>query len=373
MQRSLVNAVKASVRGLVSPALLKCGYFDRALRSGGDRAVVLMYHRVTEPLRSEGSGPGYPVGVRPGVFERQIAYIASQMHPIGMLDLVRALERGDPVPPGTVAVTFDDGYHDNYLHAYPVLRHYGVPATLFLATGHVGTDRAFWWERVIQAVLHTKVTKIDVPSLLGIAPHRRGAVSPALRSQKGKAHAIQRLTEILSDLPAGELGRALERVEAALGAPGGNVSPVPMLSWNEVRAMASNGIEVGAHTVTHPNLARISMDAMVYEISTSKSDIESRVGQPVYGFAVPYGQAGYWSAATVSAVRAAGFRYMCLASQGVVQRGSDPFSIDRVSVPDSLELMLWKMRKYGTRARVARTAPHTSSNGRGRISPQAGP
>jgi peptidoglycan/xylan/chitin deacetylase (PgdA/CDA1 family) len=359
MRRGLVNAIKTSVRGLVSPALLNLGYFDRALRSGRDRAVVLMYHRVAEPLRID--GPSYAVGVRPAVFERQIAYIASRMRPIGMPDLVQALECGDPVPPGTVAVTFDDGYRDSYVYAYPILRGYRVPATIFLTTGYIGTARAFWWERVTQAVLHTKVTTIELSTLLAGPPAGGSPALLPLRSQSSKAHAIQRLTHVLSDLPAGQLDLELERLEAALGAPGMNVPRVPMLSWHEVRDMAGNGIEFGAHTVNHPNLARSSADAMVYEISTSKKEVESQVGQPVYGFAVPFGQPGHWSAATVNAVRRAGFRYMCLASQGVVRRGSDPFSILRVSVPDSLEHMLWKMRRYAARPPVASTARQTCS------------
>jgi hypothetical protein len=142
-----VDGVKYSVRRFAARFLFASGaigaYRRLALRN---RAVVLMYHRVM-PREEPASAAFEGIRVDPATFELQMAYLRKHFHLLALVDLRLHLWKRIPFPPNSCLVTFDDGWRDNYIHAYPVLNRYEIPAVVFLTVGHIGTRKRFWQDR----------------------------------------------------------------------------------------------------------------------------------------------------------------------------------------------------------------------------------
>jgi len=105
------------------------------------KALVIFYHCVKDEANS------YLRPTKVADFERQMRYLSKTYSPISLERVAQHVRDGTSLPPRAIAVTFDDGYRDNYENAYPVLREYSIPATVFLATGFIGTGEIPRWER----------------------------------------------------------------------------------------------------------------------------------------------------------------------------------------------------------------------------------
>jgi len=258
------------------------------------QVVVVAYHRVLsekddfEPLNTR-------TRMDTRAFESQLRYLSQNFEIISLGELAQCLLERKALPGKAVVVTFDDGWKDSYLLAYPILRKYGVPATIFLATGYVGTGKPFWWHKVLYVLRQSTVKRLDLGEL--------GCYS--LQSEADRSRAAPMIIEELKRLPEQEKELLLEKLAT--------ISQVEIpeesghrlvLSWEEVQEMSRNGIDFGAHSVTHPILTRVSLRQARWEISQSKRDIERRIGKAVNFFAYPD---GVFNAEVAKAVEESGF------------------------------------------------------------------
>ena len=123
-------------------------------RRTGPSARILYYHRVNDD-----NDPFFPA-ISTELFDRQMQYISRLYWVVSLADLVGHLN-GGPVET-VVSVTFDDGYQDNYLSAYPILKKYGIPATIFLTTGSIDSREPVWFEQLLQALKETSREYVDI-------------------------------------------------------------------------------------------------------------------------------------------------------------------------------------------------------------------
>lgn len=241
----------------------------------GSQVAILLYHRVA--AREDNWSLE---SVSPETFEQHIKYLRRSYEFLSLNGLAQCMRQEKPLPQKAVVVTFDDGYKDNYLHAYPILKKYSIPATIFLTSGHIGTGKLFWWDRVSYFVQHATVNHLDMERL----------GSYLLASDDDKLRAGSVIIEKLKVLPEDVKNSLIEEL-----ADGCRVS-IPaeigkdfILSWDEVMEMNGHGIEFGAHSVNHPVLVNLPPDEARWEISQSKKDIEEKLRQPVTTFAYPNG------------------------------------------------------------------------------------
>ncbi len=254
------------------------------------QVAILIYHRVSPKLDSWSLNPLSPL-----IFSEQIEYFRENYEILPLEYLSRLIRDGGSLPEKAVAITFDDGYNDNFRYAYPVLKKYNIPATIFLSTGYINTDNLFWWDKISYIINNTFVEHL---SLIGIGCF-------FLRSDKEKFPAknviierLKNLTELKKNKLIDELIKIAD-VEIPIGL--GNKL---ILSWDEIRDMSLNGISFGAHTVNHPILTNMPISQAKWEIIKSKRDIENQLGKEISLFSYPNGN---YSPDILELVKNAGF------------------------------------------------------------------
>jgi peptidoglycan/xylan/chitin deacetylase (PgdA/CDA1 family) len=323
------------------------GPLNRALHSirsmtirGRGRAVILLYHRVTDLA----SDPQW-LSVPPRLFAEHLELLKRHYRPHSLDQLCRGLSTGK-LPRRTVVVTFDDGYADNLLEAKPLLERFDVPATVFVATGKVDGETEFWWDELEGLLIGTP----DLPASLDLTLHGRThswslAQSPEEYPQIADSgrwnvthssdptprhRAYRELAPIIRELDTETRESVLRDIAGWAGVARGVRSSHRALRPDEVAQLASGGlIEVGAHTVTHPVLSRLSVDEQRREIRGSRERLEALLGHPVNSFSYPFGTRSDYTEETVAAVRDAGFTCACSNFPGLVRSGTDAFQLPR--------------------------------------------
>jgi peptidoglycan/xylan/chitin deacetylase (PgdA/CDA1 family) len=283
----------------------------------GRVGAVLMYHRV-HPDRS---GPGWRLERRH--FRAQIEHLTRHYRVLHLGEMVEALARRRPLPPGAVAVTFDDGYRDNATEAFPVLAERRCPATIFLTSGYLGTTQTMWWDKLQYVLGATRLARPEVERIL--------AEKHELPPPDWQAGNAEGLVLVLKRVPEAEKQAAVERIAADLGVdPRANAAD-RMMSWDEARALAASGlVTMGAHSVTHRNLKHLPLAEARREIAESKARIERELGRPCDFFAYPFGNpANDFTGAVKSAVGEAGFRAAFTVVLGLVRPGDDLLALPR--------------------------------------------
>ena len=287
-----------SVRSLAIRGLAGMLYHSRLLGAVSSAAAlrrapgfaILTFHRIND------EGDPFLPAMPTAVFAARMEHIARHYVVLTVEELTERLQRGR-LPRRAVALAFDDGYRDNLTHAAPILARYGLPATIFVATGYIGTPELPWFDRLALAV--KAATRPDLPLTaerilpLGSTPARLQALDEALRH--------------LKRLPDEERRRQLEPLIAALR-PGAPERPKRfMLTWDEVDALRGLGFSIGAHTVSHPILSRVSPDQAWQEIHGSKLAIEKALGASPRAFAYPNGGPDHYNETVTRLVGQAGF------------------------------------------------------------------
>ncbi len=282
------------------------------------QASVLMYHNV-----SSGDPPWHMSAVKPEDFEREIIYLQKVAKIVPLHQLFDWLIGGRDIPSKAVCITFDDGYKDNYTFAYPILRKYNVPATIFLATGYIGGS-SWQSEKARFAVWNTGVEEFEVG----------GLGRYCLRSPDDRLVVMNKIETGLMKLPEREKNLMVETLLKVLDVslPSG-IGEGLSLSWDEVIEMNQNGISFGAHTVTHTSLTRLPIEKAREEIVQSKKEIEKRLGMPCTLFAYPNGE---FDAKIIECLEEEGFTGAVTTIPRTITKQINPFMLNRINAGSDL-------------------------------------
>ncbi len=218
-------------------------------------------------------------------------------------------------------VTFDDGYRDNFLFAFPILKELGIPATIFLATGYIGTGDIPWYDKVRLAFKLTACKRVSFAGL--------GGPEGSLETQDQKLQVLARSLNWLRGLDEQTRSRTLEQVYRELRVPASLTLPNTMLAWDDVRRMSKEGVTFGAHTITHPVLASLPRRELEREILGSKKTVEDRLQLPVRHFAYPFGKNFDYGPVAKQVVQDAGFATAVTTVYGVNGPAEDRFELKR--------------------------------------------
>lgn len=320
--------------------------WPRAVRRLRDRFVpeglILLYHRVTD----SDSDPWSLCVTRRHVAEH-LEVLQRYADPMTLQHLAHGRYPRKRAR-RAVAVTFDDGYADNLHSAKPLLERYGIPATIFVTSGYVESEREFWWDELERLLLQpgtlpeSATVRINGNSFrweLGESArysedeyrrHRGWRVNHAAPTPRHSLYYS--LWKLLGPLAEDKRRSVLDQLLAWSGAEPGGRSTHPSLSVAELLSLNQGHlIEIGSHTVTHPFLSTLPAALQRDEIQRSKSWLEKMLSSPVTSFAYPHGDYG---TGTIAMVREAEYTCACSTFVGSVRRCSDRFQLPRMVVQD---------------------------------------
>lgn len=287
-------AAREKVRRETGAASLKTRLARGACRLGLHRASsrlrpqalnILMYHRVL-PL-SQAMENSFDAMVMPrDEFEGQMAYLARNCAVLSLSEAVEQLRAG-ALPRRAVVVTFDDGYADNYTHAWPVLKEYAIPATFFLVSGAIDRTVTLWWDEIAEFVRTHAVTGIDETEARNM-PEWAARVLRRLNGGESPQRVSRSLVDAMNAASPHERRCVLEIVRSRVDTQIA-LSDL-MLTWEQVERMSASGMEFGAHTVSHVFMDESDEREARREIEGSIRTLEQRLGRPVTSFSYPRGR-----------------------------------------------------------------------------------
>jgi peptidoglycan/xylan/chitin deacetylase (PgdA/CDA1 family) len=286
----------------------------------GGNLTVLFFHRVF--ATRDALMTGEPTAES---FERMLGWLKSQFRMLPLDEAVR-LRAENRLPAGSAALSFDDGYRDNFEVAAPILQRHGVPATFFIASGFLDGG-LMWSDGVAEAIRHAKADTLDVPEL--------ALQGLPLHDWPARGAAVAMLLQRLKYLPFAERDQAVQAVERACGTERPRDL---MMSSEQVRGLARQGFGIGGHTCHHPILMALPDAEAEREITQGRAQLQACIDAPVPLFAYPNGRAGKdYDDRHRAMVQRAGFAAGFSTEPGVCHAGSDPWALPRFTPWDRSE------------------------------------
>lgn len=348
--------LKSHVRDILSSLPAGAALSDYLIRR---EHPVFMFHRILpagEPCYAD------EMTATPKVLDEFLTWLRQHYEIVPLPELSRVAPKASPRPRPLCGITFDDGWQDNYEHAFPVLRKHQVPVTIFLATGFIGTSRRLWQDRLWRS-LEVGSGKFD-PAEVAAKLWGRFPWCPVLRAGDITVAGLRRILMRCNNQDAEAFVSSLEELTGQAFA----ADERGFLTWSEVAEMEKGGIEFGSHTHNHTLLTTVSPAHSSEEILQSKRALESHLDRSVRSFSYPWGrtighitrqveQAGFECAVTAEISYRNGVANPYLISRipvsgPVLTRGSDRFEPAKARVSFALS----QMRAKGGRS----AAPHPS-------------
>ena len=305
------------------------------------RGLILMYHRIAE----EQFDP-WNLCVTPNNFREQLEILGSApLRVMHLRELAGAVASGR-IPRRSVVITFDDGYLDNLENGRPILERFGLPATVFIASGYIGSEGEFWWDAMERVLLmpgklperfeivlegersswelngDATWTEADAERYRDWRPY-----TPALTARQRLYQELRKL--VLNASPAERARVIAELLDWAAIQPGARPKRKILDDEGLRRLAADDLIDIGGHSISHPELANLTVPEQDHELRASKDRLEQILGRKVTALAYPHGSC---SADTKRLASAAGYGFACGTQRRSVQRGVDRWELPRVGV-----------------------------------------
>lgn len=243
--------------------------------------AIFTLHRV-EPQQQLSFDPNAHLSITPKFLEQSIlALKAKGYKAIALSDLPKHLMDPNPVQPVAV-FTLDDGYRNNFEYALPVFKKHDIPFTVFACSGFVTRTHSMWWETVAQLVHKADHLNYD----LGLGPRTLKAARPS-----EKYNLFCWLAHDMMSSQQSESIEILNQLASEHGINAADIADQLIMNERELKQLSNEPLAgIGAHTISHANLSRLSEDMLKSELTQSQDDICSIVGEKPSTFAFPYGK-----------------------------------------------------------------------------------
>lgn len=274
------------------------------------RLVILRYHSVREdPAKLDAYIPS-SITHSTSAFRAQVEYVARTCQPVTLDHVPEFIAGTRPIPKRAVAITFDDGYRDNYEIAAPILEEHGIRGVFYIATSSV-EGRPLWFVRLRYWMIQAK---ISWPEFL------KASGSCASLTEPEREKVIDQLDHT------------------------GSVSQTFTMTWAQARDLQSRGHVLGSHTVNHPNVAKVPRNEMRIELEESRKRLEFELAKPILHFSYPNPiLSPHWTEETVEASRKAGYSTAVTSDDGCVVRGTEVLALPRQSAGGKFEEFVWNL------------------------------
>lgn len=283
------------------------------------KILCLLYHKVNDVKDNI-----YNLAVSPGEFEKHIRYLQQNYR------ILRFEEDWEDISEDSVVITFDDGYADNFLYALPVLEKYKVPATVFVSSGNIGTDREFWWDEIgrILTIQESYPGRFHLQDHLyeytwdTVTKYQRRELAKTLRWLLRMEADDFRIKDWVEQL----------KIWAGTASDTGRYANLS-LSKEQLAGMADSPyITIGAHTVRHLSLGALSDADQEYEIADSVNYLEKESGRKIEVFSYPFGSGRDYNKKTLEICKKIGIKKAATTKEALWNKSDNLLEIPRFSV-----------------------------------------
>jgi peptidoglycan/xylan/chitin deacetylase (PgdA/CDA1 family) len=321
--------MKSLIENLLAFILYYSGSIKVLRNKGRKYAKILAFHSVSNNENYFVKGTN--MWVSASLFVELCAYIRKYYNIISLQKFVESLKEGK-IPERSVVITFDDGFADNYHFAYPILKKFQIPATIFLTTEAIDNRKPIWIQK-----LNYLVNEFGVDEIIGkirdsskyayfersIGSGNSDNVSPKqleqfLTYKIAKNHRQEFLTELYS-----EFDISMEDIFS---------SKSVFLSWEEIKKMQADGICFGNHGKSHTPFSVLSKDDQIAEVLNSKSTIVQHLDQDFMPFAYPFGQKRDFTNVTKQIVDEAGHSCILTAMSTLNHANTSRMELGRIVI-----------------------------------------
>jgi peptidoglycan/xylan/chitin deacetylase (PgdA/CDA1 family) len=330
-------SIRRSAKNAAKKIFVASGALRFAQKMADPAAVVLRYHSIQDQPDQFATTIGVDSIHATSIFERHMELIAERFNAVSMDDVVLFLTGQKSLPQRAVAITFDDGYKDNFRYAAPILNRLGIPATFYVLVDSVDRSKAPWYCLLRQAFWTARNPRWADPSTGAI----HDLSDPTIRD-----------TAFLDAAGLCAKASATER-DALVKTATTSLDPTPfpgeqdlMMTWEDARTLRKSGHIVGSHTMTHPNVAHVTAADARRELSDSKTKLEKELGEAVNHFSYPHPALNpQWNESTLKATQELGYTAAVTTTGGAVRAGARPLAIPRTYIPRAEAEFLWHIER----------------------------
>lgn len=319
---------------------MKSQILYRLKKKLANTGVILMYHQVATPPCDP-----WQLAVSPENFEAQLSILKKNFNVVSLDEMIRNL-KGLPFGRRMIAITFDDGFRDNYYTAAPLLEKYKLPASFFIATKLINSEGMFWWDMIQHLILYTeKLPGVLDITILGKSFHYELAseslLTDSLRNEISKwnyelpipnkrVELYYKIWEQLKPLSIADRDDIIEKLKAWAGKSYTDPGLAGVMNFGQLDNLSKSTLfTIGAHTVNHPALAPQTSEEQIFEIQQSKKMLEGWLNKEVSSFAYPYGN---YDSVTLSLIKESGLHNAVTTAEEPALRSSGVFELPRYQV-----------------------------------------
>ena len=298
-----------------------------------------MYHQVCDRKDDP-----WELAVHPDHFQEQLAYLKRNFNVVPIAELADAISRNKLKK--AIAITFDDGFKDNFTNAAPLLDYHELPATFYVATTAMNQEYVYWWDALQDVIFHTEMLPLRFDMVInGVAVHftlksdrvlNRKLVNQIRAWNYNLAVPNERiglfmlLWHHIKPLPYDQQNQVIAEIRKWANHRQFSTSDCVTMSVREMQMLDQNPLfTIGAHSVHHAMLSQQDAADQGYEVRESKRQLEKWLGKPVNGFAYPYGN---YNAITQGILMETGFSYAVCTEPKAVTSDDDRYALPRIQV-----------------------------------------
>lgn len=320
--------IKLSAKKVVAVFLYHSCILRRPKSITNNRSIILTYHRIL-PERSRDISfiqPGMYVTV--DTFEKHMDFLSRNFKLMSLEDLDDCLNSKN-----ACMVTFDDGWADNYEHAFPILKKYQIPATIFLSTNLVGTHEWMWSDRIAYYIHMTPVR--DFARIWNEILEKVGVECTIPVFEIEECQKIREwIIGCMKNMDTKMVLAVMEELDKAFPNQKDHLMKLrPWLTWDEVAEMKMEGISFGSHTHNHLILSRVPLPQAKEEIVLSYRVLSEKLGKPATMFSYP---SGVFNHEITSMVAKSGYRMAVTTRRGFVNESSELFALNRTMLHNDM-------------------------------------
>ncbi len=302
--------------------IYKLGGFAPFHRMSRDKVLILTYHRFSREK--------HPFKISTEEFAAHLEYLKKHNNVLSLKTVAESLEKGEKLPPNSVAITIDDGYADAFEVAFPLLKKSGFPATLFAITDFLEGKIWLWTDKLRFILLKSNREKLHVSF------ENYDSIEKNLTDEIDRLNLADRVNSVLKKLPNAEKEAKISEIAESLNVEIPDVPPedYAALSWDAAREMDAENVSIESHTVTHPILTKIDEQQLDFELQVSKERLENNLNKKVETFCYPNGA---FDENVRQAVEKSGYKCAVTTRYGFVEKAENKFMLSRIDALYEIE------------------------------------